>query len=552
MGISKEDDARVPLLFNEPIDANHESWAAAMAKSGQNDPEPLRIRERLSHFNGMLLFVMIYMAFCALNFGYDVGTFGGVQGMQSFTTMFGQRDPNTGLYVLPGWLSSVMTATPFLGKALGCICAGALAERWGRRAAVLGLCISSIVGALLQVSAHSATQFTVGRVITFTMTGMAIVVVPIYQAETAPKVLRGMFTSTIQLMIVLGQLIATLVTYGTQDIPEPRGWQIPVGLQLIIPVVILAFLPLLPESPRWLLSRGRKGDALRSLTKLRGSASEGEVSKEIEAIEYARANEQQGSWSDVFSDKHRVRTMVAVLVMFGQQITGQAFPSQYGVVFYLSQGFGSQAFLFNVISNIIALAAVVITLFHVDSVGRRPVLLVGGAFMGAFLFILGGMGTLVSSTMNVHERNVIVASLMMFSFFFNLSWAPISYVVVSETAALCVKEKTNLLACVVSVLTTFITSFTCPYLINPQYAGLGSKVGFVYGSFAFAMVGLAYFLIPELKGRTLEEVDQLFESKVPLRKFGGVRTMTAEELYQGDLAPRGRGIGGGKLHDNER
>lgn len=64
------------------------------------------------------------------------------------------------------------------------------------------------------------------------------------------------------------------------------------------------------------------------------------------------------------------------------------------------------------------------------------------------------------------------------------------------------------------------------------------------------MVGLAYFLIPELKGRTLEEVDQLFESKAPLRKFGGVRTMTAEELYQGDLAPRGRGIGGGKLHDN--
>uniref|UniRef100_A0A8H7NF02 Major facilitator superfamily (MFS) profile domain-containing protein n=1 Tax=Bionectria ochroleuca TaxID=29856 RepID=A0A8H7NF02_BIOOC len=422
--------------------------------------------------------------------------------------MFGQRDPNTGLYVLPGWLSSVMTAIPFLGKALGCICAGALAERWGRRAAVLGLCISSIVGALLQVSAHSAAQFTAGRVITFTMTGMAIVVVPIYQAETAPKVLRGMFTSTIQLMIVLGQLIATLVTYGTRDIPQPRGWQIPVGLQLIIPVVILAFLPLLPESPRWLLSCGRKAEALRSLRKIRGPASDEEVSKEIEAIEYAHTNEKQGSWSDVFGEKHRVRTMVAVLVMFGQQITGQAFPSQYGVVFYLSQGFGSQAFLFNVISD-------------------------QYFWSGAHSW-----------------RNVIVASLMMFSFFFNLSWAPISYVVVSETAALCVKEKTNLLACVVSVLTTFITSFTCPYLINPQYAGLGSKVGFVYGSFAFAMVGLAYFLVPELKGRTLEEADQLFESKVPLRKFGGVQTMTAEELYQGDLAPRGRGIGVGKLHDN--
>ncbi|VUC20647.1 unnamed protein product [Clonostachys rosea] len=551
MGISVEDDVRVSLLIKQSIRAKHEPRATGMAESSKTDSGAIPIKERLSHFNKMLFFVMIYMAFCALNFGYDVGTFGGVQGMQSFARMFGQRDPKTGLYVLPGWLSSVMTATPFLGKALGCVCAGGIAERWGRRAAVLGLCISSIIGALLQVSARSAAQFTIGRSITFAMTGMAIVVVPIYQAETAPKILRGMFTSTIQLMIVLGQLIATLVTYGTKDIPEPRGWQIPVGLQLLIPVLILTFLPLLPESPRWMLSRGRKADAFRSLRKLRGSASDEEVSKEIEVIQYAHASEQRGSWSDVFSEKHRVRTMVAVLVMFGQQITGQAFPSQYGVVFYLSQGFGSQAFLFNIISNMVALVAVLVTLFYVDSVGRRPVLLVGGAFMGAFLFILGGMGTLVDSAMNVHERNMIVASLMMFSFFFNLSWAPISYVVVSETAALCVKEKTNLLACVVSVLTTFVTSFTCPYLINPQYADLGSKVGFVYGSSAFTMVGLAYFLIPELKGRTLEEVDQLFESRVPLRRFGAVRTMTAEELYQGDLAPRGRGIGSRKPHDNE-
>lgn len=104
-----------------------------------------------------------------------------------------------------------------------------------------------------------------------------------------------------------------------------------------------------------------------------------------------------------------------------------------------------------------------------------------------------------------------------------------SYIIVSEAASTRVKEKTNLLACVISVLTTFVTSFTIPYLINDQYAGLGGKVGFVYGSICAAMFVAAYLFIPELKNRSLEEVDQLFASKTPMRKFGKVKTQTAEK-----------------------
>jgi hypothetical protein len=108
-------------------------------------------------------------------------------------------------------------------------------------------------------------------------------------------------------------------------------------------------------------------------------------------------------------------------------------------------------------------------------------------------------------------------------------------VIVSETAALRVKEKTNLLACVISVLTTFVTSFTLPYLINDQYAGLGGKVGYIYGTINVIMVVATFFFIPELKGRTLEEVDQLFESGSALRKFKSVKTRTAEELYNDEV-----------------
>ena len=83
------------------------------------------------------------------------------------------------------------------------------------------------------------------------MTGFCIVVVPIYQSECAPKVVRGLISSTLQLMIMFGQLIASLVNFGTHNMTGDRAWRIPVGLQFVVPVVILALLPLMPESPRW-------------------------------------------------------------------------------------------------------------------------------------------------------------------------------------------------------------------------------------------------------------------------------------------------------------
>ncbi|KAK4234450.1 general substrate transporter [Achaetomium macrosporum] len=499
-----------------------------------SEPARLPVAQRLKHFNGMLVFIMLYMAFCAFNFGFDVGTFGGVQAMHSFTSKFGECDEK-GVCALPGWLSSVMTATPFLGKAAGCIACGWIAEKWGRRAAILGICIVSFVGVALQTSATTAAQFTIGRIITYAMTGMAIVVIPIYSAEVSPRVLRGMFGSTIQVMIIFGQVISTLITYGTKGIDSAAGWRIPVGLQLVVPGIIFALLPFLPESPRWLLSRGRRDETVVSLKKLRKAATEDEVQMEIEALAFAHAHDEQGTWAEVFDAKNRVRTAVAVLAMFGQQITGQAFPSQYGVIFYQSQGYGDKSFLFNVISNITSMVAVIITWFYVDSSGRRPVLMLGGFLMGAFLFILGGVGTVNMGSINQHEKELMVASVMLFQFFYCLSWAPVSYVVLSETAALRLKEKTNLLASVLSVLTTFVTSFTVPYLINAKYANLGGKVGFIYGSFNFVMVVLVYFFIPELKGRTLEEVDQLFASGAPLRKFGKIKTKTATQMYEEDF-----------------
>lgn len=113
-----------------------------------------------------------------------------------------------------------------------------------------------------------------------------------------------------------------------------------------------------------------------------------------------------------------------MFAMFGQQITGQAFPSQYGVIFYQSRGYASESFLFKIVQNIVSMVAVLLALFVVDSTGRRKLLLSGGTLMGVFMLILGGMGTPDPNTLSQHGRDAMVASLMLFQFFYNLSWAP--------------------------------------------------------------------------------------------------------------------------------
>ncbi|OAQ98488.1 hypothetical protein LLEC1_04179 [Akanthomyces lecanii] len=525
------DDARprpVSKLADEDESDSHGS-------TNMHLPPPMKTRDRLKHFNGMLVFFMIYMALCAFNYGFDVGTFSGVQGMHSFSRRFGEYNEKKNIFAIPAWLLSIMTATPFLGKAIGCAICGPIAEKWGRKFAICGLCILSFIGVTLQTSAASAAQFTVGRVFTFAMTGMTIVVVPIFQAEASPRVLRGMFGSTIQAMVLFGQVISTLVTYGTETIQTAAAWRIPIGLQFVAPCLLLSMLYFLPESPRWLLSRGRHEEAIHSLAKFRKTATLEEVAVELNGIALSHHRETQGTWSEVFNRENRLRTAVATLAMFGQQITGQAFASQYAVVFYQSQGFGTSAFLFNVINSVISLLAVMITWLFVDSTGRRPVLLIGGTFMAVFFFIFGGIGSIHEDNRSGAMTNLMVACLMLFYFFYNLSWAPVSFIVVSEIAAQRVREKTNLFACVISVLTTFTTSFTIPYLISDKYANLGARVGYIYGSTSLIMVIATYFCIPELKGRTLEEVDQLFASGMPLRQFGKIPTHSPQDVYRIEL-----------------
>ena len=156
-----------------------------------------------------------------------------------------------------------------------------------------------------------------------------------------------------------------------------------------------------------LLSKDRVEEATKSLRRIRKDKSEGGIDFEIQAIQHAHSTDQKGKWSEVFDAKNRVRTMVAILAMFGQQITGQTFTSQYSVIFYQSQGFGPKSFLLSVANSVVGLVCLLITWYTVDMIGRRLLLFVGGTGMAIFLFVVGSVG-LVPEPTEVQRNSLVI------------------------------------------------------------------------------------------------------------------------------------------------
>ncbi|KAF4537060.1 Sugar transporter [Lasiodiplodia theobromae] len=477
----------------------------------------MSFRQRMALFTPAVAFVTIYTSAAMFNFGYDVGVFSGLQAMEPFKRRFGKCDAD-GTCSIPSYLSSIMNSTPYLGKLLGTWVAAPLAERFGRKKSLLFIAICSIIGTVLQIAATTAAQFTVGRITCYFMTGICMLMIPSYLAETAPQELRGLIGGQIQIQIMFSQVVANLINYGTKQLDTNACWMIPLGIQFVMPAILIAAYPFLVESPRWLISRGETEAASAALRKLRTNTDPQTLNEELSVMLYARTNEGKGGWIEVFTGTNRRRAGIAILGMLAQQLSGQIFTSQYGVLFYQQQGY-SNSFALGIAYTTLQFFTALTTSLIVDRLGRRPLLLFGGLAQATFLYMVGGLGT-VPAPPNQAEKDALVAGLMMFGVFFGLTWAPLSYITMAEAPARRVAEKTAMLANSLSITCAFVISFTVPYLVNADYAGLGAKVGFLYGSTTVVVTVLCWLFVPEMKGRSLEELDALFEKETPTRAFG--------------------------------
>lgn len=200
-----------------------------------------------------------------------------------------------------------------------------------------------------------------------------------------------------------------------------------------------------------------------------------------------------------------------------QQLTGVTFSSSYGPTFYKQVGLGAMAFSYAAINNGVSVVTAIIGMVALDAFGRRDVTFWGCWIQSLFLCLIGGLGSKAGRTKS--ETDGMVASFILYAAALHATLGPAAYITAAEVGTASLREKTMAFATAMNVVVGFVVVFTTPYLLSAPYANLGPNLGYVWGGFAAIGAIWVWFCMPELKGRNLEEIDQLFDAGLPAWKF---------------------------------
>ncbi|PLB43418.1 putative sugar transporter [Aspergillus steynii IBT 23096] len=480
----------------------------------------MKLPRFLSYFNKRLALACSLIAISSFNYGFDNQGFATTQAMDAFDRRFGKFDPDTQAYSLdPSWLS-IFNSVNYAGFAVGVFIGSTVSSRFGRRWCMFSMSAYALITATITVTSKNREQIMAARILNYVYVGMELAVVPAFQSEIVPAPVRGLIVGTYQLSIILGGLIINCICRGTSEIQDDRAWRIPLGLFYIVPSIILSLIWFIPESPRWLLQHDRADEAKASLQRLReGCFTPQEIDSEFQELQTVLDREvEQGRWTEMFKGVNLKRTMLVIMVNFFQQATGQAFSSQYGTV-YIKQLGTINPFDMTVVTACVNLISMIAALSLSDRIGRRPMLLTSSAVMAAGMLTMGGLG--IPDPVTDQYKKAIIGMYVVLALGFSLGWGPQAYVVSTELPALRLRDMTLQLGFITNVAMNFVVNFIIPYLVDEEYAGLNSKVGFIFGSLCLCAFVCVFFFVPECRGKTLEQIDVMFDVGVQLRKFAG-------------------------------
>ncbi|KAJ5692018.1 hypothetical protein N7462_001441 [Penicillium macrosclerotiorum] len=470
------------------------------------------------HFNRTLALSCTLIAISQLNYGFDNQAFSTTQSMTAFTKQFGEYNPKTGEYAIPTYFLSLLNSLNYIGFAVGLVIGSLLSERYGRRWCMFVMSCYALVTATITVTSQTRGQILAARILNYIYVGMELSVVPVYQSEIVPGPVRGFIVGTYQLSINLGGLIINSICRGTSTLEGNNSWRIPFGLFYIIPFTIMCLIWFVPESPRWLLRQERFEEAEQSLKRLRhGTMTDDAILSELATLRIGLAIEpEKGAFKELLQDVNLKRTAIAVAISFFQQATGQSFASQYGATFVKSLH-TINTYNYTIITSSIGTVVCLWSNFFNDKIGRRKLFIAGSIVQAVALFTMGGLGT--ANPVTTPEKTAIVSMMAIFAAGFGLGWGPLTYVVVTELPALSLRDHSQRVSALVNIAANFAVTFSIPYLLDDGYAGLHSKVGFIFGSVAVCAGVFIYFCVPDCQGKSLEDVDRLFHEGIPVRRF---------------------------------
>jgi sugar porter (SP) family MFS transporter len=401
-------------------------------------------------------------------------------------------------FVLSNLQTEIAASALLLGCLLGAAGASMVGDRYGRKKCLI---VSAVLFALSAVGAAAASTvllFSLARLLGGLAIGLASVLTPVYIAEISPSKNRGTLVSLNQLAIVIGILIAFLVSWQLSRL-GPSSWRWMLGTAAIPSVLFLAGLLAIPESPRWLLSKGHHREGERILARIFGAKEAGE---QVRAVERVAAGEE-GSWREVFSPGMRKRLAVGMTLALFCQITGINTVLYYGSII-ISERFPGEstgaALAANVIIGTVNLIFTIVAMIYLDRWGRRTVLMTASAGMGLSLaaLVIG---------LNVHGASAILmlASILCYVAFFALGMGPGPWLIISEIFPTKVRGRAASVATSTLWTGTLVVTFTFLSLVKVLHLW-GTFA--IYGALSFVCFFYVRAAVPETKGRTLEQIQE--------------------------------------------
>lgn len=433
------------------------------------------------------------------------------------------------------------------GTFFGALIAGDVADWIGRKWTVIMGCAIYALGCAVQMITspeYALGPIVAGRVIAGLGVGFESAIVILYMSEICPRKVRGALVAGYQFCITIGIMLASIVVYGAKDYDNTGAYRVPIAIQFPWALILGIGLLFLPDSPRYFVKKGKIQNAIDSLSRVRGQPPNSEyVQTELAEIianeEYERAlipsTTWFGSWANCFkgsiwSGKSNLRrTILGTSLQMMQQWTGVNFIFYYSTPFLKSTGAISNIFLMSLIFTLVNVLSTPLSFWTVERFGRRTILIVGAAGMLICQFLVAIIGVTVGFNHthpdpanpenhladNVPAVNAQIAFISIFIFWFASTWGPGAWIVIGEIFPLPIRSRGVALSTASNWLWNTIIAVITPYMVGEKRGNLRSSVFFIWGGLCSCAFVYAYFLIPETKGLSLEQVDKMMEETTP-------------------------------------
>jgi len=460
---------------------------------------------------GSLGFVAAIVAVATIGgflFGYDSGAVNGTQ--DGLRAAFGLSDASLGFTV----------GSLLIGCFIGAFLAGRLADVFGRRNVMMVAAALFLAGAIVQGISHDHAIFLIARLCGGMAVGTASVLSPAYISEVAPANIRGRMTTIQQVMIITGLTGAFVVNYFLAGAAGKstnmwwggfEAWRWMYLCQAIPAAIFLVALFLIPESPRYLVSRKRDDEAKSVLTRLIGA---GAAQAKLAEIKASFSHDHRPRFRDVLvPGGYNLRPIVwaGLVIAVFQQLVGINVIFYYGETLWkLAGATEDTALQRNIISGVVSIAACFVTIVFVDKIGRKPLLLIGSAGMAVTLFTMvfafhsGSLDAAGNLQLSQHNGWIAVIAANLYVIFFNASWGPIMWVMLGEMFPNQIRGS--------ALAVCGFAQWFANYLIAQSFPIMAAKLGLTptYTFYAVS-AAISFFLVKkfinETKGKELEEME---------------------------------------------